>query len=57
MSLVVVWDVLFDDGLLTLDALASVTARVHVIEGSQTSASTTRPATSSGGMCGTRSTP
>ena len=31
------WDVLFD-GLLTLDALASVTAPVHVLEGSQTSA-------------------
>jgi lipase len=31
------WDVLFD-GLLTVDALASVTAPVHVVEGSQTSA-------------------
>ena len=31
------WDVLFDD-LLTLDALARVTAPVHVVEGSQTSA-------------------
>jgi lipase len=31
------WDVLFD-GLLTPDTLASVTAPVHVIEGSQTSA-------------------
>lgn len=31
------WDVLFDD-LLTLDALARLTAPVHVIEGSQTSA-------------------
>ena len=31
------WDVLFD-GLLTLDALARVTAPVHVVEGSQTSA-------------------
>ena len=31
------WDVLFD-GLLTLDALVSVTAPVHVVEGSQTSA-------------------
>jgi pimeloyl-ACP methyl ester carboxylesterase len=32
------WDVLFDDDLLTLDALAGVTAPVHVIEGTQTSA-------------------
>ncbi len=32
------WDVLFDDERLTLDALASVTAPVHVVEGSQTSA-------------------
>jgi lipase len=32
------WDVLFDDGLLTVDALAAVTAPVHVVEGSQTSA-------------------
>jgi lipase len=32
------WDVLFDDGLLTLDALAGVTAPVHVVEGSLTSA-------------------
>jgi lipase len=32
------WDALFDDDLLTLDALATVTAPVHVIEGSQTSA-------------------
>ena len=31
------WYVLFD-GLLTLDALARVTAPVHVVEGSQTSA-------------------
>ena len=31
------WDVLFDD-LLTLDALATVTAPVHVLEGTQTSA-------------------
>ena len=31
------WDVLFDDSLLTVDALADVTAPVHVIEGSQTS--------------------
>ncbi len=31
------WDVLFDDGLLTLDALTSVTAPVHVIEGTHTS--------------------
>jgi lipase len=31
------WDVLFDD-LLTPDALAQVTAPVHVIEGAQTSA-------------------
>jgi lipase len=32
------WDVLFDDDLLTLDALAAVTAPVHVVEGSHTSA-------------------
>ena len=32
------WDVLFDDRLLTLDALARVAAPVHVVEGSQTSA-------------------
>ena len=32
------WDVLFDDDLLTLDALASVTAPVQVVEGSLTSA-------------------
>ena len=32
------WDVLFDDDLLTLDALASVTAPVGVVEGSLTSA-------------------
>jgi lipase len=32
------WDVLFDDTRLTLDALAAVTAPVHVIEGSRTSA-------------------
>ncbi len=32
------WDVLFDDGLLTLEALTRVTAPVHVIEGTQTSA-------------------
>ncbi|HET7047219.1 MAG TPA: alpha/beta hydrolase [Solirubrobacteraceae bacterium] len=31
------WDVLFDDDLLTLDALACVTAPVHVVEGSLTS--------------------
>jgi lipase len=31
------WDVLFD-GLLTVDALAGLTAPVHVVEGSQTSA-------------------
>jgi lipase len=33
------WDVLFDD-LLTLDTLARVTAPVHVVEGSQATAST-----------------
>lgn len=32
------WDVLFDGRLLTIEALAGVTAPVHVIEGSQTSA-------------------
>lgn len=32
------WDVLFDDNLLTLDALAGVTAPVQVVEGSLTSA-------------------
>ena len=32
------WDVLFDDAVLTLDALARVTAPVHVVEGSQTTA-------------------
>jgi pimeloyl-ACP methyl ester carboxylesterase len=32
------WDILFDDGLLTPDALARVTVPVHVVEGSQTSA-------------------
>src|SRR4051812_2349075 len=32
------WDVLFDDDLLTPDALARVTAPVHVVEGSQTTA-------------------
>jgi lipase len=32
------WDVLFDDRLLTLDALATVAVPVHVVEGSQTSA-------------------
>jgi lipase len=32
------WDVLFDGRLLTVDALAGLTAPVHVIEGSQTSA-------------------
>lgn len=32
------WDVLFDDRLLALDALARVTVPVHVVEGSQTSA-------------------
>jgi len=32
------WDVLFDDGLLAVDALAGVTAPVHVVEGSHTSA-------------------
>ena len=31
------WDVLFDD-LLTLDALAGLTAPVHVVEGTQTTA-------------------
>ncbi len=31
------WDVLFDD-LLTLDSLATVTAPVHIVEGTQTSA-------------------
>jgi pimeloyl-ACP methyl ester carboxylesterase len=31
------WDVLFDEGLLTLDALASITVPAHVIEGSKTS--------------------
>ena len=31
------WHVLFDDDLLTLDALAGVTAPVHVVEGSLTS--------------------
>jgi lipase len=32
------WDVLFDGRLLTLDALARMTAPVHIVEGSQTSA-------------------
>lgn len=32
------WDVLFDDGVLTVDALGRVTAPVQVIEGSETSA-------------------
>jgi pimeloyl-ACP methyl ester carboxylesterase len=32
------WDVLFDEALLTVDALASVTAPVQVVEGSLTSA-------------------
>jgi lipase len=32
------WDVLFDERLLTVDALARLTAPVHIIEGSQTSA-------------------
>jgi lipase len=32
------WDVLFDDRLLTLEGLAGVTAPVHVVEGSRTSA-------------------
>jgi len=32
------WDLLFDDDVLTLDALAAVTAPVRVVEGSQTSA-------------------
>jgi lipase len=32
------WDVLFDEQRLTLDGLARLTAPVHVIEGSQTSA-------------------
>jgi pimeloyl-ACP methyl ester carboxylesterase len=32
------WDILFDDDLLTLDALASVSAPVAVVEGSLTSA-------------------
>ena len=31
------WDVLFDDGRLSPDTLAGVTAPVHVIEGTQTS--------------------
>ena len=31
------WDVLFDHRLLTLDALTSLSAPVHVIEGSHTS--------------------
>ena len=31
------WDVLFDEDRLTLDALAGITAPVHVIEGSRTS--------------------
>jgi pimeloyl-ACP methyl ester carboxylesterase len=31
------WDVLFDDRLLTLDALGGLTAPVHVIEGTRTS--------------------
>jgi lipase len=31
------WDVLFDDRLLALDALAGITAPVHVVEGSRTS--------------------
>jgi lipase len=32
------WDVLFDDDLLSVDALAGVTAPVHVVEGTHTSA-------------------
>jgi pimeloyl-ACP methyl ester carboxylesterase len=32
------WDVLFDEGRLKPDALATVTASVHVVEGSQTTA-------------------
>jgi pimeloyl-ACP methyl ester carboxylesterase len=32
------WDVLFDDGRLTVDALATLSAPVHVVEGSRTSA-------------------
>jgi len=32
------WDVLFDDLLLAVDALARISAPVHVVEGSQTSA-------------------
>jgi pimeloyl-ACP methyl ester carboxylesterase len=32
------WDVLFDDELLTLDALTGLSAPVHVVEGSATSA-------------------
>jgi lipase len=32
------WDVLFDDALLTVDSLAGLTVPVHVVEGSQTSA-------------------
>jgi lipase len=32
------WDVLFDDELLTVDALAAVTAPVHIVEGTLTSA-------------------
>jgi len=31
------WDVLFDDGVLTLDALTRMTSPVHVIEGTHTS--------------------
>jgi pimeloyl-ACP methyl ester carboxylesterase len=32
------WDVLFDDGLFTVGALAKLTAPVHIVEGSLTSA-------------------
>jgi pimeloyl-ACP methyl ester carboxylesterase len=32
------WDVLFDDALLAVDGLADVTAPVHLVEGSETSA-------------------
>jgi pimeloyl-ACP methyl ester carboxylesterase len=32
------WDILFDDHLLSVDALARITVPLHVVEGSQTSA-------------------
>jgi pimeloyl-ACP methyl ester carboxylesterase len=32
------WDVLFDDALLSVDALTAITAPVQVVEGSETSA-------------------